>query len=162
MVHKIQKQVIGQVERISLPELGLFDLYARIDTGARSAAIWASSAVEKDGKLEVVFLGPDHPSYTGEKVIFDTYEQKAVASSNGLVEIRYKVRTLFVINNRKIRARLTLTDRSKQVYPVLVGRNVLYGKFVVDVTKGTPLIKEEKRRTSELRDLRIFQKESTR
>jgi hypothetical protein len=51
-----------------------------------------------------------------------------------LSEERYKVKLLVVVNNRQIRAWFTLTDRSKRSYPVLLGRNVLHRKFIVDVS----------------------------
>ena len=47
-------------------------------------------------------------------------------------------------------ATFTLSDRSMQVYPVLIGRSTLNGKFVVDVSRGSPLLAEEERRSAEL------------
>jgi hypothetical protein len=38
-----------------------------------------------------------------------------------------------------------------QVYPVLIGRNVLRGKFIVDVKRGKPLIHQERLRSMRLR-----------
>lgn len=144
------KKVIGRVEKVSFPELGLDNIPARIDTGARTTAIWVSSAAEKNGKLEVVFLGKKHPLYTGEVITFNSFERVMVSSSNGQTEERYKVKALVKISGKLIRARLTLADRSTQVYPVLVGRNVLRGKFLVDVKSGQALVAEEKIRSREL------------
>lgn len=146
------KQIIGRAEIVSLPELSLESLYARIDTGAKTSAIWASYVKEINSSLEVRFLGDAHPAYTGKTYRFQTYAKTVVASSNGQKETRYKVKLLVVLNGRKIRAAFTLADRSTQVYPVLIGRNMLRGKFIVDVHLGTPLSEEEKARTIELRD----------
>jgi len=96
-------------------------------------------------------LGHEHEKYTGYVYIFDEYEVRVVASSNGHSERRYAVKLLITVAGRKIRAHFTLTDRSTQVYPVLLGRNVLRGKFVVDVKLGEPLIEAERAKTQVLR-----------
>ena len=59
-----------------------------------------------------------------------------------------------MIKKRRIRAHFTIANRRTQVYPVLIGRNVLYGKFVVDVAKGTPLIEAERQRSEALQNNR--------
>lgn len=147
-----QRIIIGRAEKVSFPEIGLGTVHARVDTGAQTSSIWVSSAKVKDGRLEVIFLGKDHPAYSGETVYFDDFAETMVASSNGYTELRYKIRTLIVVAGKKIRARLTLADRSTQVYPVLVGRNVLRGKFIVDVKQGEPLRDLEKKRSAKLQD----------
>ena len=76
-----------------------------------------------------------------------------VASSNGAVQRRYAVRLLVKIKGKKIRGYFTLADRSQQAYPVLIGRNILRGKFLVDVESGHPDIKAERRRRTQLRKL---------
>ena len=68
----------------------------------------------------------------------------------GHKQVRYKVKLSIVIGGRRIMATFTLSDRSTQVYPVLIGRSTLTGKFIVDVAKGNPLTEEEWRRSSEL------------
>lgn len=144
--------IVGRVEEVSFPELGIGPIHARIDTGAQTSALWVSSAIEKDGRLEVIFFAPGHPLYTGTTCYFDDFTLGMVASSNGQAEARYKVRTLVSIGGKRIRARLTLADRSTQTYPALIGRNVLRGKFIVDVKVGTPLVKAEKERSRKLQE----------
>ncbi len=141
---------IGRAEEVSFPELGINSLHSRIDTGAQTSAIWVSHSEVVNGRLEVVFLGNGHDAYTGQKFFFDEYSRTVVASSNGQTEARFKVKLLMRVAGRKIRATFTLADRSTQVYPVLVGRNVLRGKFVVDVKSGKPLRGAEKERSVKL------------
>jgi hypothetical protein len=148
---ELTMKTIGRAERISFPEYGIEQVHARIDTGAKTSSVWASDVQEKDGQLEVLFFSADSPHYTGEKVTFDDYEETVVASSNGHAQRRFKVRLLVKIKGKKVRAWFTLADRSTQVYPVLIGRNVLLGKFVVDVKKGRVLKEEEHKRTEQLR-----------
>lgn len=145
--------IIGRAEVLSFPELGIHDVHARIDTGAQTSALWVSSARVVDGRLEVVLFGKGNAAYTGSKIFFDNYSRAMVASSNGQAEARFKVKILVKLAGKKIRATFTLADRSKQVYPVLVGRNILRGKFVVDVKQGTSLREIEKTRSAKLQAL---------
>lgn len=140
------KDTIGRVERVVMPELSDSPLHARIDTGAKTSSISAVTKLENDGRLVVTFLGFDREVTR----TFRHYTTTVVASSNGHAQERYKVLLSLVLKKRKIRAHFTLADRTTQVYPVLIGRNVLYGKFIVDVAKGTPLTEAEHARTVSL------------
>lgn len=145
-----EKKLIGRAERLSLPQLGIVSLHARIDTGAQTSAIWVSSTRVVDDRLAVIFFDSPSEHYDGVEHYFDWFERSIVASSNGQAEERYKIKLLLVLKGKKIRARFTLTDRSTQVYPVLIGRNVLAGKFIVDVQQGKPLVEAEKARSEKL------------
>jgi len=145
----MDKTLIGRAEKVGLAQLGLSDVNARIDTGAKRSAISTTSAKEgKDGSLTVVFAHPNLPSAVTHT--FATFERINVASSNGHVEERYMVRLSVELKGRIVRARFTLTDRSSQVYPVLIGRNVLRRKYVVDVEHGEALENAEQVRTQQL------------
>lgn len=146
-------QIIGRVEKLDFPQIEAKDVHARIDTGARTSAIWVSHAVEQPDGLAVIFFDKKSPHYTGKTHYFKEFSLIMVASSNGQAEARYRVRLSVVLHGRKINAHFTLADRSTQVYPVLVGRNVLRGKFIVDVKQGQPQLDAEKRRAQELRSL---------
>lgn len=137
---------IGRAEFVNLPDVGLEKVPARIDTGARTSAIWASDIHEHDGKLAFKLFGPDSDLYSGETLSTADYSRRLVASSTGHVEERYTVKLRVTLGGRKIRATFTLANRATQVYPMLVGRNILRGKFIVDVKLGKPLIKQEQLR----------------
>jgi hypothetical protein len=138
------KKIIGRAEQVDFLSIAAAQVHARIDSGARTSAIWASHAGEQNGKLEVVFFGPGDASYTGKTYYFTDYAQDIITSSTGHRQQRYKIKLSIVLKKRKIRATFTLADRSTQVYPVLIGRNVLRGKFVVDVTLGKTLREKER------------------
>ncbi len=120
-------------------------MLTRIDTGAGISSLWASSAEETDNGLDVIFFGPGSPFYTGKKQHINSFGRTEIRSSNGQSEERYTIRTLVTIAGKKVRATFTLANRSTQRYPVLIGRNVLRGKFMVDVKLGTSLTAERKR-----------------
>ncbi|PID33250.1 hypothetical protein CR969_01690 [Candidatus Saccharibacteria bacterium] len=110
--------------------------------------MWVLQAVESDGKLTVTF--PDGDGKPAATHTFDSYGTVRVASSMGQVEHRFKVRIPVVIKGRRILARFTLSDRSSQVYPVLIGRSTLMHKFVVDVAHGKILKTKEAKRSRSL------------
>jgi len=147
----VGKNIVGRAEQVGFPELGISSLAARIDTGAKTSSIWASFVQEEEGVLTVILFDQNSPYYSGQKLSFQDFDITVVSTSTGQTQKRYKVRLLVKIKGRKIRAWFTLADRSAQVYPVLIGRNILRGKFVVDVREGRILKGEEQRRTAELR-----------
>lgn len=138
MTHE-DKKIIGRAEVITFPEVNVHGVHARIDTGAKTSSLWASRTEIVDDDLHVTLFDGD----SAKDVVFDEFERVAVASSNGHIQHRFKVRLLVKIKSKKIRAWFTLADRSTQVYPVLIGRNVLLGKFIVDVKKGAILKQAE-------------------
>lgn len=148
------KKVVGRAETISFPELGYDEVPARVDTGAKTTSVWATDVREADGVLHFKLFGTGDPLYDGRELKTTWFEKTMVASSIGEAEERYKVRLLIRLKDRRIRARVTLADRTHQVYPVLVGRNVLRGKFIVDVEDGEPLYHKERKRSEELRSMR--------
>lgn len=147
---KTEKVIIGNAVAVSFPELGFEKVICRVDTGARNSAIWVSRAELVDGTLEVVFFDKMSSYYTGEKHTFHSYERIVVTNSTGHAEERYMVRILIKLKGKKIRARFTLANRSQQVYPILIGRNVLRGKFLVDVHRGVRLQGAELERAKKL------------
>ncbi|MFZ1249405.1 MAG: RimK family alpha-L-glutamate ligase [Candidatus Saccharimonadales bacterium] len=126
--------IIGSSEPVSFPEIGLTDVPARIDTGARNSTIWASNIVESNGRLTFSFFAEGHVLYTGELIAAEQFTRIIVTPSNGMAEERYVVKLLCVVKGRKIRTSFTLADRSTQIYPVLVGRNILRDRFIVDIS----------------------------
>jgi hypothetical protein len=146
------RKIIGRAEQLSFPEQELNGIPARIDTGAKTSSIWASKVTKRDDDtLAVVLFGDGNHFYDGHELSFSEYETTIVSTSTGEAQQRYKVRLLVKIKGKRVRAWFTLADRSTQVYPVLIGRNVLLGKFIVDVKKGHILKDEEEKRTQALR-----------
>ena len=127
--------VLGSTEYVSVASISR--LPAKIDTGADSSAIWASALdVSKDGVLSFCLFDPSSEFYTGERLATRDYHAKIVRSSNGDEEIRYRVKLPLSLGGRTIRASFTLADRSKNNFPVLIGRRTIKGKFLVDVSSS--------------------------
>ncbi len=157
---KKELTVIGRAEKIELLDFKLSEIPAKIDTGADTSAIWASDIEEKDDGLYFVLFGKESPYYTGKVQHFTEpdYSLTRVASSFGQKELRYKVKLRIGVKGRKIRATFTLSDRSQKTYPILLGRKLLHGKFLVDVADGSPLHEAEQEKAEQLRiDMQYMQ-----
>lgn len=146
MTEEKTKKVIGRAEVVKFPDLDDRKVHARIDSGARTSAIWGTARVD-DGQLVVSFFGEDN------EYRFNDYGKQAVSSSNGHIDLRYTVKLTVVLAGRKVKATFTIANRQTQVYAVLIGRNVLRGKFIVDVKLGKVMKAEEKARISHLKSL---------
>jgi hypothetical protein len=139
-----KQAIIGRAETVSLLDLDLSNIPARVDTGAKTSALWASQISEVNGVLEFIPFAPNSVFYTGKKVQVTDFSSRVYVSSNGGREKRYRVQLLIQLHNKRIRATFSLADRSTLMYPILLGRNVLRGKFIVDVKLGNPeLLQEE-------------------
>lgn len=137
------KTIIGRAERIDFPKGDVVGVPAKIDTGAYRSSVWASDIEERDGHLFFKLLGPGSDYYSGKEVSTDEFEIVDVENSFGHSEKRYSIMMSIRMAGRRVRTNVTLSDRSRKTYPILIGRKLLRGKFVVDVSKGTPLPDEE-------------------
>lgn len=137
--------IIGSTEVIDLPEYGIFEVPAKVDTGADTSSIWASDIAVRDGELSFKLFGPASEFYTGEVITVKKsgFKTTEVTNSFGHSEDRYKVKILIKVRGRKIRASITLADRESSTYPVLLGRRLLTNKFVVDVRRRPVDLKKD-------------------
>lgn len=127
-------RIIGSTEYVSIA--GVKNVPAKIDTGADSSAIWASNInIRGDHVLTFTLFDESSQLYSGEVIEQKHYKVKVVRSSNGEKEIRYCVKLPLELSGRKISATFTLADRSKNNFPVLIGRRAIKNKFLVDVSK---------------------------
>ena len=136
-------QTIGRRETVDFPELGLFGLVAKIDTGANTSALHCRDVRVENGVLFFKLLDESHPEYDDREHRFEHYEEKLIRNSFGQSEFRYVVRTMIVVGNRKIRSIISLSDRAQMRYPVLIGRRLLKSRFIVDVSLLNALSEKE-------------------
>ncbi len=127
-------QIIGRREIVSFPDLGLFGLVAKIDTGANTSALHCHDVRVENGVLYFKLLDESHPEYDDREHRFEQFEEKLIRNSFGQSELRYVVRTTIMLGNRKIRSIISLSDRAQMRYPVLIGRRLLKNRFNVDVS----------------------------
>ena len=125
-------EIIGGVEQVYvLPIKTPFD--ARIDTGAETSSLDVSQIkqFERDGEKWVAF-NLDHEG-NGEKYRFE----KKIVRKTSIRRIEKNEKRLVVnmdvkIGNELIKADFPLADREKFTYQILIGRNILNGRFLID------------------------------
>lgn len=110
---------------------------AKIDTGADSSSIWASDIfIDEAGVLHFKLFGQGSEFYTGEILSRTDYKVAQVASSSGHVQVRYRTHFTIRLGGKKIKALFNLSNRSRNKFPILIGRRTISGKFLVDVERG--------------------------
>lgn len=139
-----EKLTIGRREVVDFPELDLFGITAKIDTGAYTTALHCHDIREEKGVLYFKLLDPSHPDYTSKELSYKDYFQKEIKNSFGESEKRYIIKTIVRIGKKRIKSVISLTDRGTMRYPVLIGRKLLKNKFIVDVSllNNIPSIKK--------------------
>lgn len=125
--------VLGWREWIALPALGIPALKAKIDTGARTSALHASSILELPGDRVrfTVEPAPKHPEIT---VAIETaiVDRREVTSSNGDQEVRPVIATTIEIAGRTWPIEITLTNRDQMLSRMLLGRQALQHGVLID------------------------------
>lgn len=136
---KYKIRLIGRREFVDFPQLKLSSIEAKIDTGAYTSAIHCKDIELKiiDGKEVLCFklLDDSHPEYSEQTHQFNEFYKKKIKNSFGEMEERFIIKTPVKIARKTIITTLSLSDREKMRYPVLIGRRLLKGKFIVDVNR---------------------------
>ena len=128
-------QILGRSDRVNLPGLGLYNIHAKIDTGAFTSSLHCSRAEVINGQLEFVLLDDEHPEFTGMKFVFTEFTEREIKNSFGVAEKRYVINTTVKIFDEEILAEFSLSDRDALRFPILLGRKILRDRFLIDVTK---------------------------
>ena len=135
-----EKTIIGWREWISLPDLGVPGIKAKIDTGARTSALHAFTieAYERQGEQWVRF--GIHPLRKRKKIeIYCTAavkDRRLVTDSGGHREMRYVVETAVAMGGRKWPIEITLARRETMRFRMLLGRTALKGRFLIDAAQS--------------------------
>lgn len=134
-----EKLSIGRREIVSVPELGLRNIDAKIDTGAYGCAIHCHKIrIKERNRIKYLYfdlLDPSHPKYENKVLKSARFTTKRVKNSFGETEKRYVIKASIRIFDELIDLELSLTDRSEMKYPILLGREFLRNRFIVDVAK---------------------------
>ncbi|HPE47144.1 MAG TPA: 30S ribosomal protein S6--L-glutamate ligase [Hyphomonas sp.] len=131
---------LGWEEWLSLPDLGLPAIKAKVDTGAKTSALHAS-AIEPFGPSDnpqVRFLIQPDPNNPALEVTCSApvVDRREVTSSNGETELRYVIETLVEMGPRRWTIQLTLTNRENMTYRMLFGRGAIQPDMVVDANES--------------------------
>ncbi len=135
--------VVGLHESVDLPDLGLTGVSAKVDTGAYRSSLHAENIEEfsRDGKAYLRFDIPEMTARNkGKKMLHcesEIYGVVPVKKSITLSERRYIIKTHVRVGGRRFFTSFTLTNRGSMRYPILIGRRVLSGRFLVNPSLST-------------------------
>ena len=132
--------VIGWREIVALPNLGITEVKAKIDTGARSSALHAFhlQKFQRDGQEMIRFQV--HPYQRDSKHTVTTeaqlLEYREVRNSGGDAQLRPVILTNVELGGKKWEIELTLTNRDVMGFRMLLGRQAVRARFLVDPGKS--------------------------
>ena len=130
------KIIIGSEEWFGFPHLGIPAIKARIDSGAKTSAIHAFNIqpFKRDGQPWVSF--EVHPLQNNRKAVVRcesaVVDRRVVKSSIGYSEKRYVIREPMLVNGETWDIELTLANRDSMGYRMLLGREAMSGRTLVD------------------------------
>ncbi len=127
------KTVIGRTEKVDFPELNLYNISAKIDTGAYTSSLHCQDIYEENGVLHFKLIDSTNNEYSVKDQEYTDYSQKKIKNSFGEKEVRYTIKTSVRIGKKRIKAKISLSNRGSMRYPVLIGRTLLKNHFLVDV-----------------------------
>ncbi|MBL7867338.1 30S ribosomal protein S6--L-glutamate ligase [Flavobacterium lindanitolerans] len=130
------KVILGSEEWCSFPELGIPLIKARVDSGAKTSALHAVNIAPfvRDGESWVKF--DINPIQNNLKTIIHCeallVDKRIVKSSSGFREQRYVIRTTLDFGEHKWSIEMTLTNRDSMGFRMLLGREAMSGRVLVD------------------------------
>jgi hypothetical protein len=120
--------IVGWRELFHFTDLGLVNVPAKIDTGAYSNVLHCDEIEEINGTL--------HLKIGNNKYQFEKFKKISVKSSFGEEQERYAILTNVFLGNISYKLYVSLNNRDKMKYPLLIGRRFLQKfKYIVDVNK---------------------------
>ncbi len=132
--------MIGSEEWCAFPDLDIPAVKARVDSGAKTSSLHAFNiqSFSRDGENWVSY--EVHPVQSNRKITVScesrAIDRRTVKSSSGISERRYVIRTPVVMGDECWDIELTLTNRDSMGYRMLLGREAMSGRLVVDPEKS--------------------------
>jgi hypothetical protein len=132
--------IIGWRETVALPQLGIGKIKAKIDTGARTSALHAFHIRTSDRQGKKIVHFQVHPLQRNSKTTVsaeaELLEYREVRNSGGAAQLRPVILTEVQLGREKWKIELTLTNRDVMGFRMLLGRQAVRSKFLVDPGKS--------------------------
>ena len=126
---------LGWRERLALPQLGIGMLKAKLDTGARSSSLHVDTleSFQRNGVTWLRFslhLRRREPMAVRCEV--PALDRRTVTDTGGRRTERWFIRSAVQLAGTRFNVDINLTDRRHMLFPMLLGRSALHGRFIVD------------------------------
>lgn len=145
---KKEPRIIGWREWLGLPGLGVEAIKAKVDTGARSSALHAFDIerFRRKGADWVRFVIHPRQRETKTTIFAEArlFDERHVRSSSGARELRPVIVTDVLISGEIWPIELTLTNRDEMGFRMLLGREALRRRFLVDPSRSYVQSKKKK------------------
>ena len=142
--------VVGWREWLSLPELKIDQIKAKVDTGARTSALHAFfvDPFQHNG-IEWVRFGI-HPLQNNSEFSIEcempVKDRRIVTDSGGHREERFIIETTLKLGSHQWLAELTLTNRDSMKFRMLLGRTALDRRFQVNPAESYNIGKKQRKK----------------
>jgi hypothetical protein len=131
-----KRRTIGWREWVALPDLGIREIKAKVDTGADNASLHAFDLerFEEDGTSMVRFTIHPHQRKRKPSVecVAEIVGERKVRNPGGRSEVRPVIRTTLVVAGKELTALVNLTTRDEMTFRMLLGRRTIRRNFIID------------------------------
>lgn len=132
--------ILGWEEWLSLPDLGLPTIKAKIDTGAKTSSLHAYFVEPFGAAARPMVRFGVHPIPGRDDVqvicTAEVIDRREVTSSNGDREHRYVIGSTVTMGDRTWPIEITLANRETMAYRMLLGRQAILDDMIVDPTSS--------------------------
>ena len=131
--------MLGWRERLALPELGIAVLRAKLDSGARTSSLHVEDLRVEQRGAETWLHFVVRSGRRSRRVVAcaaRASDRRAVTDSGGRTEQRWFIESAIELAGLHFVAEINLCDRRGMLFPMLLGRSALYGRFLIDPARG--------------------------
>lgn len=128
--------IIGGTEWCAFHGLNIPAIRARVDSGAKTSALHAGNIRKFNRKGEKWVSFEVHPIQETRRITIrceaKVIDQRIVKSSSGISEKRYVIQSVMKIGNNQWTVELTLANRDSMGFRMLLGREAMENRVLVD------------------------------
>ena len=124
--------IVGWSEWVQLPDLNISALRVKVDTGAKTSALHAENITVQDDIVS--FMTSPDPANPAQQITCSApiFDQRRITNSGGQSDMRYVIQTTLMLGPLKRTIEMTLKDRSRMRFRMLLGRQAFEPGMMVD------------------------------
>ncbi|SDU06827.1 RimK/LysX family protein [Stappia sp. ES.058] len=125
--------IIGWREWVALPDIGIPEIKAKIDTGARTSALHAvnQDVFEREGRPWVRFKVPASNKHRDIPVEAPLIDERDIKNTSGIPERRYIIRTTLLLGEHHWKVDVSLANREHMEFDIILGRTAIRSRSVL-------------------------------